>query len=56
MLNNLEGWPPLSIEMAEAAKSEADRVKYLELARAWLTEAISLSPLNENIERPGKSH
>ena len=56
VLNNLEGWPPLSIEMAEAAKSEADRVKYLELARAWLTEAISLSPQNENIERPGKSH
>jgi hypothetical protein len=44
------------LEMAEAAKSEADRVKYLELAQAWLTEAISLSPLNENIERPSKSH
>ena len=44
------------LEMANAAKPEADRVKYLELAQAWLTEAISLSPLNERIERPGKSH
>jgi hypothetical protein len=44
------------LEMAEAAKTEADRVKYLELAKAWLSEAISQSPLNEIAERPGKSH
>jgi hypothetical protein len=44
------------LEMAEAAKTEADRVKYLELAKAWLNEAISQSPLNENAERRAKSH
>ena len=44
------------LEMAEAAKSEKSRVKYLELAQAWLSEAISQSPLNENAERPAKSH
>jgi hypothetical protein len=42
--------------MAEATKSEESRVKYLELAQAWLSEAISQSPLKENAERPGKSH
>jgi hypothetical protein len=31
-------------------------VKYLELAQAWLSEAISQLPLKENAERPGKSH
>ena len=44
------------LEMAEATKSEANRVKYLELAHAWLSEAISLSPSNENAERSAKSH
>jgi hypothetical protein len=44
------------LEMAEAAKSEESRVRYLELAQAWLSEAISLSPRNENAERPAKSH
>ena len=44
------------LEMAEATKTEADRIKYLELAKAWLSEAISQSPLNEDAERPTKSH
>ena len=44
------------LEMAEATKSEESRVKYLELAQAWLSEAISQLPLKENAERPGKSH
>jgi hypothetical protein len=44
------------LEMAESAKSETDRVKYLELAQAWLSEAISQSPRNENAERPTKTH
>jgi hypothetical protein len=44
------------LEMAEATKSEENRVKYLELAQAWLSEAISQLPLKENAERPGKSH
>jgi hypothetical protein len=43
--------------MAEAAKTEADRVKYLELAKSWLSEAVSQSPINENAKPPGiKSH
>ena len=33
------------LEMAEATMSEESRVRYLELAQAWLSEAISLSPL-----------
>jgi hypothetical protein len=41
--------------MAEATKSEATRVKYLQLAQAWLSEAISMSPINENAELPGTS-
>jgi hypothetical protein len=44
------------LEMAEATKSEESRVKYLELAQAGLSEAISQLPLKENAERPGKSH
>ena len=42
--------------MAEATKTEANRVKYLQLAQAWLSEAISMSPVNENSELPAKSH
>jgi hypothetical protein len=44
------------LEMAESAKSETNRVKYLELAQAWLSEAISQSPRNENAELPTKTH
>jgi hypothetical protein len=44
------------LEMAEATKSEANRVKYLQLAQAWLSEAISMSPINENAELPAKAH
>jgi hypothetical protein len=42
--------------MAEAAKTEADRVMYLELAKSWLTEAVSQSPINEKAERRVKPH
>jgi hypothetical protein len=44
------------LEMAEATKSEESRVKYLELAQAWLSEALSQAPRKENAERPVKSH
>ena len=44
------------LEMAEATKSETNRVKYLQLAQAWLSEAISMSPMKENAELPPKSH
>jgi hypothetical protein len=36
------------LEMAEATKSVANRIKYLQLAQAWLSEAISQSPLKEH--------
>jgi len=42
--------------MAEATKSEESRVKYPELAQAWLSEALSQAPRKENAERPVKSH
>jgi len=44
------------LEMAEATKSEANRVRFLELAQAWLSEAISLSPKNEHAELSAKAH
>jgi hypothetical protein len=45
------------LEMAEAARSEESRMKYLELAQAWLSEAISQSPRNETApERSAKTH
>ena len=45
------------LEMAEAAGSEESRVKYLELAQAWLSEAISQSPRSQTApERSAKTH
>jgi hypothetical protein len=41
--------------MAEATKSEQNRVGFLELAQAWLSEAIFLSK-NEHAELSAKAH
>ena len=43
------------LEMAEATKSEQNRVRFLELVQAWLSEAISL-PKNEHAEGSAKAH
>jgi hypothetical protein len=44
------------LEMAGSAKTESDRMKYLDLAQAWLNLAVSQSSQNEGTERPSKTH
>jgi hypothetical protein len=42
------------LEMAGSARTESDRMKYLDLAQAWLSLSVSQSFQNEDADRPAE--
>jgi len=42
------------LEMVGLAKTESNRMNYLDLAQAWLSVAVSQSLQNEDAERPAQ--